>query len=159
MLTGPITPGGHFSWQEAVRTEHRTLLVRNAESLAASPSAQAAIRVLCETLLEPLRAHFGRPVSVHSLFRCADLNAAIGGSATSQHIAGERGAACDFHVVGVPLQDVFDWIRKDSGLMYSQCILEGRIPSWIHLASVGPAWKGATRQNLRWDGVSYSRVT
>ena len=156
MLTGPITP--HFSWLEAVRTEHRTLLVRNAESLAASPSAQVAIRALCETLLEPLRAHFGRPVSVHSMFRCADLNAAIGGSATSQHIAGERGAACDFHVVGVPLQDVFDWIRKDGGLMYSQCILEGRIPSWIHLASVGPAWEGATRQNLRFDGVSYSRV-
>jgi zinc D-Ala-D-Ala carboxypeptidase len=158
-LAGAITPGGHFTWAEAVITEQRGLVVRNAETLAANPTAQAAIVTLCETLLEPIRAHFGRPVMVHSLWRCPDLNAVIGGAATSQHVAGERGAACDFHVAGIPLVEVFDWIRLDSGLLYSQCILEGRIPSWIHIATVGPAWTGKRRQNLRWDGISYSAVS
>ena len=146
-LSGRITP--HFSWEEMQITEHRTLLVRNAEELAADPKAQAAIRVLCETLLEPVRAHFGKPVSIHSGYRCPDLNAAIGGSSTSQH---PKGQAADFHVVGVPLQTVFDWIRKESGLPFGQVILEGRIPSWIHLST------GTKREALRWDGKSYSVV-
>jgi zinc D-Ala-D-Ala carboxypeptidase len=153
MLTGPISE--HFTWSEAVRTEHRTLLVRNAEALAVSPSAQTAVRAVAETLLEPLRAHFGRPVMVHSWFRCPDLNAAIGGSATSQHPKGE---AVDFHVAGVPLVDVFDWIRHE-GPPFGQVILEGKIPSWVHW-SLGAPWRPAARcgEALRWDGVSYSVV-
>lgn len=146
-LSGPITP--HFSWEEMQITEHRTLLVRNAEELAANPKAQDAIRKLCETLLEPLRAHFGKPVVIHSGYRCPDLNAAIGGSSTSQHPKGE---AADFHVVGVSLQEVFDWIRKESGLPFGQVILEGKIPLWVHLST------GTKREALRWDGKSYSVV-
>jgi zinc D-Ala-D-Ala carboxypeptidase len=146
MLTGNITP--HFTWEEAVRTEHRTLLVRNAEALEVSPAARTSVRLVAE-MMERLRAHFGKPVMVHSWFRCPDLNAAIGGSATSQHPKGE---AIDFHVSGVPLVEVFDWVRGGGLGDYGQVILEGRIPSWVHLSL------GTKRQALRWDGVSYSVV-
>lgn len=92
-----------------------------------------ALTRLCIDIMEPIRARFG-PVSVHSGYRSPELNAAThGASKTSQHM---RGEACDFHCPNATLQAVFDWIRFDSGLSYSQLILEGHgaAPTWIHIA-------------------------
>jgi len=53
---------------------------------------QAAIQKaidLCESVLEPLRAHFGKPVIITSGYRSDKLNRAIGGARRSQHSAGE----------------------------------------------------------------------
>src|SRR5687768_1870674 len=99
-LTGRITE--HFTWAEAVVTEHRGLAESNRLSLEANTTAQAAVRALCSTLLEPTRNHFRQPVFVHSLYRSPTLNTAIGGSSSSQHM---RGEAADFHVAGVGLTE------------------------------------------------------
>jgi hypothetical protein len=115
----------HFTLSEMTRT---------ASGLANVPTDAEvkALTALAMTLLEPVRAKFG-PVSIHSGYRGPAVNAAIGGSKTSQHMKGE---AADFHCAGARLEDIFDWVRLDSGLPFSQIILEGHgaEPTWIHLA-------------------------
>jgi len=153
-LIGKVTE--HFSWSELCLTEHRDYVELNAKLLEADDEARRALYELCRTLLEPVRKRFG-PVIVHSAYRCAALNTEIGGSVTSQHINGE---AADFHCLTASLTEVFDWIRRHPGLPFGQVILEGRIPSWIHL-SLGEPWRprSACRQILRWDGAKYSIVS
>lgn len=107
-------------------------------------------------MLEVVRAQFG-PVSVHSAFRGLTVNAAVGGSKSSQHL---RGEAADFHCAGAKLEDVMRWIVHDSGLRYGQVILEGRNgpPTWIHLSLGEPYRVGSScRQALvSTDGKSYA---
>lgn len=93
------------------------------------PSATriAALTLLCEEVLEPVRAHFERPVIVSSGYRSPALNKAIGGSGSSQHCKGE---AADFTVPGVPDIEVAQWMHKN--LNYDQLILEFPPSGWIH---------------------------
>jgi zinc D-Ala-D-Ala carboxypeptidase len=116
----------------------------------------AKLRKVAE-MLETIRAHFGRPIAVHSGYRSPAVNAAVGGSKTSQHMKAE---AADFHVDGVALTEVFDWIRLHSGMRWSQLILEGNSPAhptWLHIG-LSDYWKGEPQQVLRFDGTRYSRV-
>jgi len=89
---------------------------------------------LCEEVLEPTRAHFGKPVNVNSGFRCPELNRAIGGSSTSQHMSGE---AADVEIFGVDNLEIAVWIRDH--LEFDQLILEfyeTGVPSsgWVHVS-------------------------
>lgn len=145
----------NFTWSELVRTEHRTLYEANAEESATVLPSLAAVAVM----LQAVRDHFGQPLVVHSGFRGPALNAAIGGSKTSQHM---RGEAADFHVSGVGLFAVFAWVRDESGLPYGQLILEGSIPdrpTWLHL-SLGEPWRPVERcrQAMTWDRVNGYRM-
>ena len=53
---------------------------------------------LAETVLQPVREHFGKPVAISSGYRSPELCEAIGSSAKSQHAKGE---AADFEIHGV----------------------------------------------------------
>ena len=87
----------------------------------------AALTMLCTEVLEPVRAHFDRPVIVSSGYRSATLNRAIGGSSSSQHCKGE---AADFTVPGVGVLDLAQWMHRN--LQYDQLIYEfGR---WVHVS-------------------------
>lgn len=80
---------------------------------------------LCMDFLEPIRAHFGgKKMLITSGYRGPLLNSAVGGASDSQHMATANYCAVDFIIPGVPLQDVFDWIRLESGLPFDQVILE-----------------------------------
>jgi hypothetical protein len=84
---------------------------------------------LLNGVLEPLRKRYGKPVLITSGYRSPELNDAIGGSETSQHM---RGQAADFRVHQESIQDVFEWIVLESDLKYDQIIWEyGR---WIHVS-------------------------
>ena len=48
-----------------------------------------ALIALVDTVLDPLRRAWGKPILVNSGYRCPALNKAAGGVATSQHIRGE----------------------------------------------------------------------
>jgi len=138
----------NFTFAELTRTSHRGLLDANREL---GRNHTKALRATAE-MLQAIRDRFRSPVIVHSGFRCRGLNTALGGSAYSQHVKGE---AADFHVIGVPLERVFDWIRNESDLKYGQVILEGiteEKPTWIHI-SLGEPWRseGKSRQALMWD--------
>jgi hypothetical protein len=120
-------------------------------------AALASLRSVAE-LLEAVRAHFGRPILVHSGYRSPAVNAAIGGAKTSQHMKGE---AADFHVDGVSLEDVWRWIGWDSGLKFGQLILEGASPArptWIHLSVPGDRSPDRCGEVMKYDGTRYTLV-
>lgn len=87
----------------------------------------AALRLLCEKVLQPVRNYYDRPVIVTSGYRSPRLNTAIGGSATSQHCQGE---AADFTVPGISNLEVCRWI--ESNLNYDQLIYEFGESGWVH---------------------------
>lgn len=72
---------------------------------------------LVEDVLQPVRDYFGT-VIITSGFRNKELNEAVGGSPTSQHVTGE---AADFYVQGEESYDVACWIRDN--LEFHQLIL------------------------------------
>ena len=90
------------------------------------------LKLLCETILQPVRDKFG-PVTVTSGYRSPELCMAIGSSINSQHTKAE---AVDFEVEGVDNADVAYWI-KDNISNWDQMILEFYTPGqpnsgWIH---------------------------
>jgi len=91
------------------------------------------MKYVCEKILEPVRAHFGKPVQVNSSYRSPAVNKAVGGSPTSQHSNGE---AVDFEVPGISNKVVADWVADN--LEFDQVILEfysakdGANSGWVH---------------------------
>ena len=77
------------------------------------------LKILCENILEPIRANFKAPVVVSSGYRSEAVCLAVGSSSKSQHI---KGQAVDFEIFGIPNKDVTDWVVQN--LDYDQCILE-----------------------------------
>ena len=89
---------------------------------------------LCINVLEPIRAHFGKPIKIKSGYRCPALNKAVGGSANSQHLLGE---AADIEISGVDNADIWRWI--DENLEFDQVIAEylkedDGSAGWIHVS-------------------------
>ena len=96
------------------------------------------LRTLCEKVLQPVRDHFGVPIIITSGYRCPDLNDAVKGAASSQHMKGE---AADFKIraQNIKLYDIYLWMVDN--LHFDQLIWEVRPNSrWIHVSykSTGP---------------------
>ena len=90
------------------------------------------LKLLCENVLQPVRDHFGKVVTVSSGYRSPELCEAIGSSKNSQHA---KGQAADFEIFDVSNQELVIWIDKN--LDYDQLILEYWKPEepnsgWIH---------------------------
>lgn len=99
-----------------------------------TPSAdiEKNLTVLIEQCLDPIREKFGGPIMITSGYRCPQLNAACGGSPTSEH---KTGFAADI--------DTSDntrlWEVITSGdFKWTQLINEypddNDEPSWIHIS-------------------------
>lgn len=54
------------------------------------------LKILCENILEPVRANFKAPVVVSSGYRSEAVCTAVGSSSKSQHI---KGQAVDFEIL------------------------------------------------------------
>jgi hypothetical protein len=122
-----------------------------AQRIDNTPSAVqiAAMKLLCAKVLEPLRAHFGKPVHVTSGFRSPKLCLAIGSAVTSQHAFGE---AADFEIPGIDNVTVATFIRER--MAFDQLILENYTrgqpnSGWIHVSY--------RDGRLRKDVLTYSR--
>jgi len=81
-------------------------------------------------------AHSGITFKLNSGYRCYQLNEALNGSKTSQHIAGQ---AADFEVPGIANYDLALWISIN--LVYDQLILENYTQGisnsgWVHCSIV-----------------------
>ena len=90
---------------------------------------------LCESVLQPIRNHFGKPVKVNSGFRDVVVNAKVGGSSKSDHC---KGMAADIEIPSVPNAELAQFI-VDSGMAFRQCILEFYTPGipdsgWVHVS-------------------------
>ena len=91
---------------------------------------------LAETVLQPVRNHFGKPVMISSGYRSPELCEAIGSSSKSQHAKGE---AADFEIPGVDNMQLAAWISKNT--VFDQLILEFYEPGdpnsgWVHCSAV-----------------------
>ena len=91
------------------------------------PEEVAALKLLCQKVLQPVRDHFAVPVTISSGYRSPRLNTAIGGSATSQHCFGE---AADFTIAGLSNLEVCKWMERH--LNYDQLIYEFGEEGWVH---------------------------
>lgn len=142
-----LTP--HFTLAELTHSEAATRLgIKNVPP----PAVTEALRLVCVHVLEPVRAHFGRPVTVNSGYRSQAVNRAVKGSSTSQHV---RGEAVDFEVPGVSNGDVAAWVRFN--LQTDQLILENasrRDPSagWVHVSWVPHGRRGSVLTFIAGEG-------
>ena len=140
----------NFTLAELTTTNHRAYLDANREA-AMDPEVLVRLTAIAG-VLQQVRDHFGKPVRLNSGLRFPPLNAAIGGSKSSQH---KRGEAVDFTVDDVELEVVWEWIWKKARFGFGQLILEGVTagkPTWIHL-SLGAPWRPASRcgQVMTWS--------
>lgn len=112
----------------------------------------ANLKVLCEQVLQPVRDHYGKGVKVNSGFRHPDVNAAVGGSKTSDHCQGQ---AADIEIPGVPNHELAEYISKN--FKFTQVILEFYTPGipdsgWVHVAYDASNLKGQTLTATKKDG-------
>lgn len=97
------------------------------------PFAIENLRLLCVHVLQPIRDHFGKPMTIQSGYRSPNVNRAIGGSYNSQHMIGQ---AADIEIAGVSNADIW---RFAQSLDYDQLIAEHlttKNPSdgWVHVS-------------------------
>ena len=91
------------------------------------------LKLVCQKILEPVRKHFGKPIRINSGYRGPALNAAVGGSKTSQHCNGE---AVDFEIDGLANPELAKWVAANCD--FDQIILEfydpkeGPNSGWVH---------------------------
>lgn len=125
----------HFTLAEAMASNKaRAMNIDNTPPAALIPR----LRFVAETILEPIRAHYARPIVYDgglSWYRCAALNRALGGVSNSQHMSGE---AVDIELRGVSNIELARWVRDC--LSFDQLILEhwnGVDPSsgWVHVSA------------------------
>ncbi|WP_293006053.1 D-Ala-D-Ala carboxypeptidase family metallohydrolase [Nitrosomonas sp.] len=122
-----LTP--HFTLNELIRSARASEL--GIDNTPPKYVLNNLIQV-CTHILEPVRAHFERPVRINSGYRCLALNSAINGSQTSQHMTGQ---AVDFEIDGLANYDLALWISTN--LTFDQLILENYVSGkpnsgWVH---------------------------
>ena len=121
----------NFTLKELTKSDTATRL-----GLDNTPDEQALenLKTLCEKVLQPIREHYGKSVTVNSAYRSPESNAAVNGSKSSDHC---KGMAADIEIVGVANADLAQWIMDN--LDYTQLILEFYTPGipdsgWVHVS-------------------------
>ena len=123
----------HLDLSEVIRSDSAK---RNGISNMPTQEHIANFMLLAEKIFEPIREHFGVPIRISSGYRSKELNAKIGGSATSQHC---KGQAVDIDMDGTSLtnKQIFDYIKDN--LPFDQLIWEfgnEDNPDWVHVSYV-----------------------
>ena len=98
-------------------------------------------------LLQCIREHFGKPITITSGYRTAAHNAAVGGAKSSQHLLGR---AADFYVEGVPVATVAAYAetllpgRGGIGRYPKDAKHPKRMTGWVHIdtRTNKSRWKG-----------------
>lgn len=85
---------------------------------------------LVDNVLDPLRKAYGKPITVNSGYRSPELNKAVNGSKTSDHVYGRAADITVFTKEGN--KKLFDLILK-LGLPFDQLINESDY-SWVHVS-------------------------
>ena len=123
----------HLDLSEVIRSESA-----KRKGISNMPTAEHIdnFKLLAENIFEPIRNHFRVPIIISSGYRSKELNADIGGSASSQHCTGE---AIDIDMDGTPNgvtnKMVFDFIKEN--LVFDQLIYEfgtAENPDWVHVS-------------------------
>lgn len=136
----------HFKLSEFAHTNNKQYQQKN---LAYAKTMINRLETLAD-FLEEVREVCDCPLLITSGVRCPELNKAVGGVETSQHV---KGHAADIVPQGKgTVQDYFCKIFN-SHLIYDQLILEetgGKV--WIHISYAG---MNGRRQALIYNGKKY----
>jgi putative chitinase len=133
----------NFKMKDFIKSE---TAIRKGIDNTPSHEHKKALKAVCEHILEPVLAHFQKPVRINSAYRGPKLNAAVGGSAKSQHCNGE---AVDFEIDGLPNPDLALWVSRNCE--FDQIILEfynpkeGPNSGWVHASYTT---KGPNRRQI-----------
>ena len=93
----------------------------------------ASMRLVAEKCFEPLREWYGKPIRINSFFRSVELNKAVKGSKTSDHV---KGMAIDLDA-GSNAENLklFNWLKDN--VEFTQLIHEygdKSGPEWLHIS-------------------------
>jgi zinc D-Ala-D-Ala carboxypeptidase len=120
----------NFTLKELTRSDYA-----NRMGLDNTPSEVviANLKNLATSIIQPIRDHFGI-VIINSGYRSPQVNAAIGGSKTSDHV---EGLAADLEVPGITNYSLAKWCSEN--LIFKQLILEFYTPGdpesgWVHIS-------------------------
>ena len=123
----------HISYQEAIRSNTATR-----KGIDNTPGDYEVTNMVgvAENIFEPLRQWVGGPIKINSMFRCEELNTAIGGSSRSQHCQG-RAIDIDDTFGHKTNAEMFNYIKEN--LNFDQLIWEfgtNDNPDWVHVSYV-----------------------
>ena len=107
-----------------------------AKGISNVPSTQEIVNLtaLVQNVLQPLREAMGHAIKIGSGYRCAKLNAAVGGVSNSQHTTGQAADLC----IDGDIEKGKKWFRYiKMYLVFDQLIWE-RNPKtgnyWVHVS-------------------------
>lgn len=89
---------------------------------------------LCRNVLQPIRDAYGKPIVVTSGYRCPELNKAVGGVATSEHM---KGMAADIRSVSDTRADnkaLWEVCRKVLATRQFGQLINEHNYDWIHIS-------------------------
>ena len=132
-------------------TKSQTAVRKNIKNEPSTAHVENLIH-LAETVLQPVREHFGKAVVISSGYRSPELCEAIGSSSKSQHA---RGEAADFEIMGVDNMQLAMWINKNTD--FDQLILEFYEPGdpnsgWVHCSAVKEGSRGQVLKASKVEG-------
>lgn len=118
-----------------------------------SVDVRDSIKELVDTVIQPLRDAWGKPLAINSGYRCPEVNKAVGGVPTSGHSKGEAADVCPFGRNGhgdIETVRQLAITARDLGLPFDQMIL---YPSFVHLSHRrNGAQRGQILYNRRYTG-------
>lgn len=113
------------------------------------PDEVTALTALAKKVLQPLRDSLGIPLTITSGYRAPEVNAAVGGSGSSQHVKGE---AADVMAAGKTAQELLVAL-KNCGVEWDQAITYDNKP---HLHVSFTQKRSNRKQILRFQDGKYN---
>lgn len=139
-----------FSYAEFEKTDVPGMQVKNTIT---SVNVRDSIKELVDTVIQPLRDAWGKPLAINSGYRCPEVNKAVGGVPTSQHSRGEAADVCPFGRNGSGNIDTIRQLAQKASelkLPFDQMIL---YPTFVHLShKKNGIQRGQILYNRRYKG-------
>lgn len=117
----------YFTIKELCKSE--TALAKGINN-SPSPDVINNLILLVDFILDPLREKYGKPIFVNGAYRCPELNKAVGGAKTSQHMTGQ---AADITTGSVFNNKKLFNLIIDMNLPFDQLIDEKNY-RWLHVS-------------------------
>lgn len=144
------TVSKNFDYKEFEKTDVPGMQVKNTIT---SVDVRDSIKELVDTVIQPLRDAWGKPLAINSGYRCPEVNKAVGGQPTSQHCSGSAADVCPFGRNGHGDVETVRQLAitvRNLGLPFDQMIL---YPSFLHLSHKrSGTQRGQILYNRRYTG-------
>lgn len=144
------TVSKNFDYKEFEKTDVPGMQVKNTIT---SVDVRDSIKELVDTVIQPLRDAWEKPLAINSGYRCPEVNQAVGGVPTSQHTKGEAADVCPFGRNGSGNIDIIRQLAQKASelkLPFDQMIL---YPTFVHLShKKNGIQRGQILYNKRYKG-------